>query len=101
MVIVAGPLLIYAMGTNSRQMPRTRDENSGQYRTAYRDEDFIEVIRAADQPSTPEVADALGCADRTALVRLHDLADEGKVERRKVGAVNLWSVADGAGGETA
>ena len=75
-------------------MPRTRDEQSGKYRTAYSDEDFIEAIRTADQPSTPEVADALGCADRTALVRLHDLADAGKVERRKVGAVNLWSVTD-------
>lgn len=82
------------MATNGKEMPRERDENSGQYRTAYTDEDFLEVIRAADQPSTPEIADALGCADRTALVRLHELADEGKVKQRKVGAVNLWSISD-------
>lgn len=74
-------------------MPRKRDEESGKYRTSYRDEDFLEAIQVADtQPSTPEIADTLGCANRTALVRLHELADEGEVERRKVGAVNLWSV---------
>lgn len=75
-------------------MPRERDEESGKYRTSYSDEDFLDAIRAADdQPSTPEVADALGCADRTALVRLHELADAGEVKRRKVGAVNLWMLA--------
>jgi len=82
------------MATNGQEMPRERDRESGQYRTAYTDEDFLDAIRVANQPSTPEVADALGCADRTALVRLHELADEGKVEQRKVGAVNLWSVAE-------
>lgn len=81
-------------------MPRTRDEDSGQYRTAYRDEDFLDAIRAADgQPSTPEIADTLGCADRTALVRLHQLADAGKVKRRKTGAVNLWSISDDENGD--
>lgn len=95
MVIAPEPLRINAMATNAEAMPRERDEESGQYRTAYTDEDFLDAIRSADdQPSTPEIAAALGCADRTALVRLHDLADEGKVKRRKVGAVNLWSVAD-------
>ena len=96
MVIPLRPLLIYAMVTNGQKMARERDGESGQYRTAYTDQDFLSVIREGDQPSTPEVADALGCADRTALVRLHELADEGKVEQRKVGAVNLWLV----GGET-
>lgn len=74
-------------------MGRERDEESGKYQTTYQDKDFLEAIQAAGmQPSTPEIADALGCANRTALVRLHELADVGKVERRKVGAVNLWSV---------
>lgn len=83
------------MATNRREMPRERDEESGKYRTSYSDEDFLDAIREADgQPSTPEVADALGCADRTALVRLHELADAGEVERRKVGAVNLWMLAE-------
>lgn len=92
MATVVGPLLIYAMASNSQQMPRDRNEKSGKYQTAYSDEDFLDVIRAGDQPSTPEVADALGCANRTALVRLHELAEAGKVKRRKVGAVNLWRV---------
>jgi hypothetical protein len=29
-----------------------------------------------------------------ALVRLHELTDEGKVKQRKVGAVNLWMVTN-------
>lgn len=95
MVILLQPLLIYAMALNGQKMPRERDEQSGKYRTTYHDEDFLDAIRAADgQPSTPEIADALDCADRTALVRLHGLADDGKVKQRKVGAVNLWSVAE-------
>jgi hypothetical protein len=75
-------------------MPAGRDTESGRFSTAYSDDDFLEAIRRRDQPSTPEIASDLGCADRTALVRLHDLADGGKVNRRKVGAVNLWSAAD-------
>ena len=82
------------MAPYSRQMPRERDETSGKYRTAYTDEDFIETVRAGDQPTTPEIADALDCADRTALVRLNELAEEGRVRKRKVGSVNLWSVVD-------
>jgi len=82
------------MVPNRLQMPRQRDENSGKYRTAYTDQEFIDAIRKRDQPSTIEIADALGCANRTALLRLHDLADEGAINRRKIGTVNLWSVAD-------
>jgi len=82
------------MATQDQPMPAGRDTESGRFSTAYSDDDFLEAIRRRDQPSTPEIASALGCADRTALVRLHELADEGKVKRRKVGAVNLWSVAD-------
>lgn len=84
------------MATNSPDMPRSRDTESGKYRTNYTDNDFLDAIRdAEEQPSTPEIAEVLGCAKRTALVRLHNLADEGKVERRKVGAVNLWSLSEG------
>jgi hypothetical protein len=94
MVMVVEPLLINAMATNSREMPRERDTESGKYQTAYCDEDFFDAIRKADeQPSTPEIADTLGCANRTALIRLHELAEAGKVKRRKVGAVNLWSLS--------
>lgn len=88
------PLPLNAMGPKSRQMPRKRDEQSGKYETAYPDEDFIQAVQDGDQPSTPEIADTLGCAERTALVRLNELADEGRLRKRKVGSVNLWSVAD-------
>jgi predicted ArsR family transcriptional regulator len=84
------------METNNQHRTGERNERTGRYQTMHADEDFIEAVRAGDQPSTPEIADALGCAKRTALVRLNELADEGRVKKRKVGAVNLWRPVDGS-----
>lgn len=58
-------------------------------------EDVLDVFRARDQPNEPltatEVADALGCSRRTALDRLHDLAEQGEVASKKVGArARVW-----------
>jgi Mn-dependent DtxR family transcriptional regulator len=76
-------------------MTEKRDEQTGRFQTVHTDEDFIQAVRDGDQPSTPEIADTLGCAERTALVRLNELADEGRVKKRKVGAVNLWRPVGG------
>ena len=48
------------------------------------------------QPSNAEkiFAERLGCSNRTALTRLRELAEEGHLTQRKVGTVNLWSVAE-------
>jgi predicted ArsR family transcriptional regulator len=52
-------------------------------------EDVLDVFRRRDDSSepltAPEIADALNCSRRTALDRLHDLADTGTVASKKVG----------------
>lgn len=77
---------------------RLKDTGTGRYVEKHTGEDFIDAIRNADdQPSPPEIADTLGCANRTALIRLHELADAETVKQRKVGAVNLWSLTENGG----
>jgi len=83
------------MESNSQQMPRERDRDSGKYTEAYSDEEFVDAVRDSDgAATTTEVSEVLGCSNRTALLRLRELAEAGELERRKVGTVNLWSVAD-------
>jgi biotin operon repressor len=69
-------------------------------------EDVLEVFREredAGEPLTaPEVADRLGCSRRTALKRLHALADSGEVVSKKVGGRSLvWWIPDTDGEKTA
>ena len=83
------------MESNSQQMPRERDRDSGKYTKAYSDEEFVDAVRDSDgAATTTEVSEVLECSNRTALLRLRELAEVGELERRKVGTVNLWSVAD-------
>ena len=81
------------MESKSQPMPRKRNEESGKYTQAYRSEEFLEAVQESDGlASTTEVADRLGCSNRTALSRLRELAEGGDLSQRKVGTVNLWSV---------
>lgn len=63
-------------------------------------EDVLEVFDErgdASEPLTaPEVADELGCSRRTALNKLHKLADRGSVKSKKVGGRSrVWWRSDG------
>lgn len=76
-------------------MPRTRDAESGQFTESYPLAVFLDALRSeGGMASTPEVANVVGCSDRLALNRLQELADSGRVTRRKVGNANLWIVAE-------
>lgn len=60
-------------------------------------EDVLGVFTDREDPAepltAPEVADRLGCSRRTALNRLHELADRGDVESKKVGGRSrVWWV---------
>lgn len=63
------------------------------------DEDFLAAVRdleaAEGGGTTDEVADRVGCAERTALARLTELAEEGAVTSRRVGRQHLWRLDDG------
>lgn len=57
--------------------------------TEYEVEDVTGVFKNRDDYAEPltasEVADALGCSRRTALNKLHELADETDLTSKKVG----------------
>lgn len=57
--------------------------------TEYTQTDVVEVFKSRDDYAEPltasEIADELGCSRRTALNRLHDVADETDVTSKKVG----------------
>lgn len=63
-------------------------------------EDVLDVFRTREDESepltAPEIADALGCSRRTALDRLHELADSGVVASKKVGGRSrVWWLPSG------
>lgn len=72
---------------------RNRDADTGQYSEKYPLEMFVDAIRAdGGATGTQDVADTIGCSYETAYKKLHKLADDGAIVRRKVGNVNLWVV---------
>lgn len=81
------------MGQIENQMPRTRDESSGQYAETYSREAFTDAIRAeGGMAGTQEIADRVGCVYDTAYKKLRALEDEGYVTSRKVANARLWMV---------
>ena len=73
---------------------RPRDEQGRLQGNAYSDADFLEAVRAADLPTTVDIAAAVGCERTTAYQRLAALEDDGQLESRKVGRTLVWSIAD-------
>jgi len=69
-------------------------------------EDVLDVFRnradASEPLTAPEIAEALDCSRRTALNRLHELADSGLVATKKVGGRSRvwWIPADEANSES-
>lgn len=71
------------------------DDGFGGRPVEFPDEAFLDALRTADGgATTDEVADEVGCADRTAHARLTDLKDRGVVTSRRIGQQHLWRLAD-------
>lgn len=70
---------------------RDRDD-SGQFTEEFPREAFIDAVDALEDPTTKAVAEHVGCSRPTAHNKLTALAEEGAVERRKIGPVAVWSV---------
>lgn len=63
-------------------------------------EDVLDVFHERDDPAepltAPEVAERLNCSRRTALDKLHELADRGDVASKKVGGRSVvWWLPEG------
>lgn len=68
--------------------------NSGWFEKEHVDEDFLEAIEAlGGTAGTAEVADEVGCPQRTAYHRLDELRDAGRIEGRKIGGSIAWMLA--------
>lgn len=75
---------------------RERSE-SGTYVETVTPEDVLALFTDAEPRTANEVADELDIARRTALNKLNELADQGRIRKKKVGAraVVWWAPGDG------
>lgn len=64
-------------------------------RTKYAEEEFLEVLEELSPATTTEIAEKIGCAEKTAYYRLHELEEGGKCKKKKSGPrVLIWSVEE-------
>lgn len=76
-------------------MPREQDEETGRFVEGYPPEVFINALdELGGAASTTDVENKVGCSRRTTLDKLNTLADEGTIDRQKVGTSFLWTYAD-------
>lgn len=83
--------------TENRVRGGVEHGEDGKFKDKYSDDDVIDAVREANpEPLTnKEVAQRVGCSKPTAHNRLHELADEGRVHTKKVGAnARVWWVED-------
>ena len=74
---------------------KDREEESGKYTTSYADSEFIEAIQQLEgMAGTSEIAEEVGCTQRTAYTRLKSLEDQNRIDSRKVGSSLLWSLSE-------
>ncbi|PHQ45126.1 MerR family transcriptional regulator [Halorubrum sp. C3] len=74
---------------------RNRDDDSGQYSSAYQPEDFVDALgELGGSAGTRDVADEVGCHRDTARRRLLSLVEEGRVAKSTVGDAALWTLTD-------
>ena len=88
------------MGDSTDVMPRSRDDDSGQYTDSYSEDDFVEAIQGAEGlVGTGEIAETVGCTRRHALNRLRELEDAEVVRSEKVGRSLVWQLVGEAADE--
>lgn len=87
------------MAQNKPYMANDRqDEETGRFQRAFDAEDYLAAIDACGGlAGTSDVAKELDAAKRTVLKNLNDLADEGLVEKRRIGGRTIvWVLPDEA-----
>ena len=76
-------------------MTPDRNEETGQYSASYSDDDFLKAIAdLGGTAGTSEIADRVGCVRDSAYRRLNQLAENGRVERRRIGNSLVWFATD-------
>lgn len=73
-----------------------RDENTGKFAEKYPTTAFLDALRdLGGAAGTADVANEVGCPQRTAYHRLSQLRDTGQIDSREVGGAMLWVVENG------
>lgn len=73
-----------------------RDRETGEFTDKYPEDAFLDAVRDHDGlPTTPSVADAVGCNRRTAYNRLTDLESRGDVASQEAGRTLVWTLVNG------
>lgn len=79
----------------ANDMPKKRDEESGQFTETVSDDEIIEFVREhTGGTTTSDVAEHVGWEHATAYRRLKKLEGEDRIKSRDVGGSLLWSVAE-------
>ena len=66
------------------------DPETGRIKSKYSDDDFVQAIETLGYASTGDVAAEVGCDRTTALQRLEQLADDGRIEKLESGSGFHW-----------
>lgn len=83
------------MGHQSLTVPNDTHDESGRFTSKYDDETFLDALDdLGGTAGTADIADAVGCPQRTAYHRLDRLADEGAVRKQKIGGTVAWLSVD-------
>ena len=67
----------------------SRDEG-GKWSPQFTDQEFLDAVASLPVASTQRVADEVGCSYDLAYRRLKQLADENRVDNKKVGGSFVW-----------
>jgi predicted HTH transcriptional regulator len=70
---------------------RERNEE-GQYTPAYSDEEIVDAVKKNEPASTQEIAAEFDMARQSADYRLRKLADQGVINKNKIGNSLSWSI---------
>ena len=71
-----------------------RDSETGQFDPTYSENEFLDALEQADDGTTSEIAEIVGCAYRTAYEYLTRLESDGRAKRRKLGTTSVWEAED-------
>jgi DNA-binding MarR family transcriptional regulator len=77
-----------------RNVPRKRDEDTGQYTETATDDEILEFLAENDGAGTGDVADRFDYEQPSAYRRLKRLEEEGRVRSRRIGGSLLWTIVE-------
>lgn len=72
---------------------RERDDE-GNFTNKVPDGEIVEFVQDTSMCTTGDVGEAFGYSQRGAYHRLDQLVDDGRLEKQKAGASNVWTVVD-------